>query len=542
MTIEWLEHVIDGREDEHCEFKLAESTFNVLKLYRYCVALANEQGGCLVLGVTDQVPRSVVGTRAFSSLEKVKLDILNAIRMRVAVAEINHPDGRVLVFQVPSRPVGTPVSYEGSFWMRSGESLVAMSADQLRRIHEEASGPDFSSQIVPSSSISDLDTEAIEEFRRQWSRKTKNGAIPRMDVTQLLEDSELSVDGNLTIAALVMLGTKRALGRSMGQAEVVWEYRSADDQIEASHRHAFREGFLTFHDELWTLIGARNTVSSVREGLFRRDIPAFNEDAVREAILNAVCHRDYRLGGSVFIRQYPKRLQITSPGGLPEGITPENVIRKQHPRNRRLAEACEKCGLVERSGQGMDRIFDSSLREGKGQPDFTGTDPYEVVLTLRGEVIDPRFAALVDLAAKRDIELTAEHLVVLDEIRKGSELSPESLKLVPHLMKIGLVERKRRGKKPLLILSRGMYRYLGETGVYTRERGLSKQTYKELLKQCIADCGPHGASLEEFRQVLHTIEDRQIRSLVYELRDHGEIFLEGRTRRARWFLAKKGDV
>jgi len=184
----------------------------------------------------------------------------------------------------------------------------------------------------------------------------------------------------------------------------------------------------------------------------------------------------------------------------------------------------------------MDRIFEASLREGKGQPDFTGTDSFEVVLTLQGEVIDPRFVQLVEMAANRDIELTAEHLVVLDEIRKGATLSPESMRFVPHLVGIGLVER-RGGRKAHLSLSRGMYLYLGEVGVYTREHGLAKETYKELLKKCISNSGRRGASLTEFRQVLPSLGDRAIRELVYELREAGEVVVIGHAKSARWFLS-----
>lgn len=161
---------------------------------------------------------------------------------------------------------------------------------------------------------------------------------------QLLEDSKLSIDGELTVAALILLGTRKALGVHLPQCEVIMEYRSMEGQIAASQRHEFRQGFLLFHDELWNSINIRNEVVSVRDGLFRSDIPTFNEDAVREAVLNAICHRDYRIGGSVFVRQFPRRLEISSPGGFPEGITPDNILRKQSPRNRRLAEACSKCG------------------------------------------------------------------------------------------------------------------------------------------------------------------------------------------------------
>jgi ATP-dependent DNA helicase RecG len=91
---------------------------------------------------------------------------------------------------------------------------------------------------------------------------------------------------------------------------------------------------------------------------------------VREALLNAVAHRDYRLGGSVFVRQYARRLELVSPGGFPPGITTENIVDQQNPRNRRLAEALAQGGLIERSGQGMNLMVERAIRQSKALPSF----------------------------------------------------------------------------------------------------------------------------------------------------------------------------
>ena len=116
----------------------------------------------------------------------------------------------------------------------------------------------------------------------------------------------------------------------------------------------------------------RNDIQHYQEGFFIFDIPTFNESVVREAILNAVSHRNYQLAGSVFIRQFPDRLVIESPGGLPNGISLDNILDRQIPRNRRIAEILALCGLVERSGQGMNIIYETSVKEAKPLPDFTG--------------------------------------------------------------------------------------------------------------------------------------------------------------------------
>src|SRR5258708_27714644 len=107
-----------AREDEHLEFKEAKSNFHFEKLVEYCVALANERGGKMVLGVTDKQPRCVVGTIAFPDLQRTQAGLLDRLHVRVDAEEITHPDGRVVVFHVPSRPVGVPVQYKGAYWMR----------------------------------------------------------------------------------------------------------------------------------------------------------------------------------------------------------------------------------------------------------------------------------------------------------------------------------------------------------------------------------------------------------------------------------------
>jgi len=178
--------------------------------------------------------------------------------------------------------------------------------------------------------------------------------VGRTDV-ETLTNAELMVDGALTYAALILFGTRASLGRFLAQAELIFEYRSSEASGPAADREEYREGLFLWQDAIWIKINLRNDRQSYQDGLFRIELPTFDEVPVREALLNAVTHRDYRLGGSVFVRQYAHRLQVVSPGGLPPGITPSNILDQQNPRNRRLAEALGKCGLIERSGQGMNR-------------------------------------------------------------------------------------------------------------------------------------------------------------------------------------------
>jgi ATP-dependent DNA helicase RecG len=357
---EWM----NSEEDEHLEFKEAKNQFDFERLVRYCVALANEGGGRFILGVTDQIPRHVVGTQAYQNLEKTKTGLMDRLRLRIEADEIKHPQGRVLVFHIPSRPLGYPIAHQGAYWMRRGQALVPMTPDLLQRIFAET-GPDFSAEICPKATLADLDPEALENFRQRWMRKTENPALGHLAHDQLLIDAELLVDGGLTYAALILFGTRRALGKYLGHAEVLFEYRSQEASIPCQQREEYRQGFFSFMDDLWQKINARNDRQHFADGLFIWDIPTFNEMVVREAVLNAMAHRDYRLGASIFVRQFPRKLEIVSPGGFPPGITPENILCRQSPRNRRIAEALSRCGLVERSGQGVNRMFEECIKESK---------------------------------------------------------------------------------------------------------------------------------------------------------------------------------
>lgn len=343
-SLEQLERWLRADEHEHLEFKEAKTSFDPDRVTRYCIALANEGGGHLVLGVSNQAPRRVLGTQAFGDLSSLKRDQGQRVRLRIDVSELNHPAGRVLVLSVPARPIGTPLHFEGAYWMRRGEDLVPMSPEVLKRIFDEAQ-PDYSAEICPGATCDDLDPAAIERLRRLWLSASGNQALAGLNTEQLLEDAELTIGGGITYAALILLGSKKGLGRYLAQAETVFEYRSAESSVSYQQREEYRSGFLLYLDALWERIAARNEVHIYQDGLFRREVATFHEGVVREALLNALAHRDYRQGGSIFVRQFPKRMHIVSPGGFPPGITAENLLWRQAPRNRRVAEVMAKCDL-----------------------------------------------------------------------------------------------------------------------------------------------------------------------------------------------------
>lgn len=538
ISLEHLNELLKIKENEHLEFKEAKNSFDFEKLVKYCAALANEGGGKLVLGVTDKRPRKIVGSQAFINIERTKAGLIERLHLRIDAEEIRHPDGRVIVFHIPSRPDGNPIQYRGTYWMRGGEDIIPMTPDLLKRIFAE-SGPDFSAEICTKTSMADLDPGAIGRFREMWLKKSKNPALETLSDEQLLHDAELIVDEGITYATLILFGMRKALGKHIAQSEIIFEYRSSEASLPAQQRKEYREGFFLIEDDLWNTINLRNEVQQYREGLFMRDISTFNETAVREAILNAVSHRDYRLGGSIFIRQYPRKLEIISPGGFPPGITEENILWKQAPRNRRLAEAFSKCGLVERSGQGMNRIFEECIKESKPRPDFTGTDDYQVSFILKCEVQDVQFLRFLEQVGQEKLSIfTTQDFLLLDLIHRDQHIVENLKSRLPFLLDQGIIEKAGRGKH---ILSKRFYSFIGKKGVYTRKKGLDKETNKELLLKHIKDNQIEGSRLEELLQVLPSCSSDCVKKLLQNLKSEGRIYKVGVTKGSRWYPGTQPD-
>lgn len=538
---EELQSLLEAPEGTHLEFKSASGGFHFDKLVDYCVAIANEGGGKIVLGVTDRRPRSVVGTQAFPEPGRTEAGLYQRLGHRVSVEEIGHEGRRMLIVHVPSRLPGTAWSVNGRYLRRAGDDLVALGDAELRAIFAE-SGPDFSAEPC-AATIDDLEPAAIAGFRTRWARKTGSVRVAQLDDRQLLNDADLSVEGRLTYAALILFGARAALSRYLAQAEVVFEYRSSEASGPAQDREEYREAFFLYHDALWGKINLRNDRQSYQDGLFRYDIPTFDETAVREALLNAVAHRDYRLGGSVFVRQYARRLEIVSPGGFPPGITPENIVDQQNPRNRRLAEALARCGLIERSGQGMNLMVERAILQSKPLPSFAGSAAHEVRLTLAGSVQNPAFVRFLErVGTERLQHFSTWDFLAMDAIWRDQPLSEPMRARLPALIDAGVVETQGRGRGVRHHLSRALYEAIGRRGVYTRRKGLDHETNKALLLKHLAESAGSGAPMAELLQVLPALSRAHVKRLLRELSDEGRVRMSGVTRSARWFSASAGPI
>ena len=531
-TVEEFDKWLKQPEDMALEFKTARNSFSREKdLPDYCAALANEGGGKLILGVNNA--REVIGTKAFEgTYNRLSNELLSNIRIRVDVEELMHPKGRVLIFHVPARPCGQAIRSAGNYHypMRAGESLVEMDQMTLKRILNETD-PDISSQIVEGLTLDDLDEVAIGNFKKRWAEKASRQDYLSFSNDKTLRAVGLFTDKGLNYAALILFGKKEKIDELLPGSEIIFEWRQDAKKTAHDFRKNWREPFFRICDEIWETINARNIRTPFQEGLFQREVFAFSEKPVREAVLNAVAHRDYTIRNqSIFIKASLEAFVIESPGGFPPGITIENILYKRYWRNRCIAETFEKAGLVERSGQGMDDIFEHTIKEGKGLPDLARSDAYSVCLQIPAQVKDKSFILFLEkIINKKQIILTFDEIYELEKIREDQPVSEvENRK---KFLDMGIIEQvgKTRGAK--YILSHTYYVHEGKVGIHTRLSGLLREKNKELI---IRHLGKNKGYLHDLQLAFQELKPQDISNLLQELKREGKIRFRGSSKTGYW--------
>lgn len=443
----------------------------------YVTALCNEKGGSLVIGMEDKYPHKVVGTRQNeNSTGELEANIYRDTGIRPKIYELYEDEaekkGRVLVIDVPSRPAGTVFKFEDVPLMRVGEELKPMSDEVYLSIIQE-NEPDFSQQICRDATLDELDPDALSVLKEKYARKQNNPIFLTLSNRQILSDLQLITDEGVTNAAVILLGKEDFIKRVYPQASVMLEYRHSESQITFDNRISYSQPFFIMIDRLWHDIDLRNGKFQIKEGPYIFDVPYFNEEVIRESINNAITHRDYTRHSETVIKQYPQKLIVTNAGGFPHGVTIDNILTvPSTPRNRLLADVLSKTGIVERSGQGIDKIFYRTLSEGKEAPDYSGSDAFNVELILSAIIQDKAFALFIESVQQNlaeDNKLSVFEIVVLDKIRRNEKTTALDKAVIKQLMDRSLIEKRGKTNGIHYILCRNYYEFTGNTAEYSKK-------------------------------------------------------------------------
>lgn len=408
-----ITHLSKLRErEDHVEFKEAKHDYPFAGgkhtdpkdrrkcVLGYIVALANERGGMLVLGMHDKLPHEVVGSDfAKDETGQLEDEIYKRLYIRVHCEELfDKEKKRVLVIHVPPRPIGKALRFEGVPLMRVGESLREMDDQEYFSILQEQD-PDFSARICAGLTIADLSEEAVQNMRERLYAKRGKAEFLNKPTEQLLSDLLLSSDEGLNYAALILLGKPEAIRKNLPQDNVVIEYRVSENQLRYSARQEFCEPLFIGIDKIWSYLNQPATNPLVHVNAFPQvlDVPSYTEETVREAILNSIQHRNFQMGGDILVKISPESLVISNTGGFPYGVNIGNILTvNSAPRSRRLAEVIEKAGLIERSGQGVDIMFANCISEGRNLPDYSASDDFQVTLRIESTIIDTHLRKFIN--------------------------------------------------------------------------------------------------------------------------------------------------
>lgn len=378
------------------------------------VCLANQRGGTILLGISDRKRTRRDAIHGVSTLDAidVRRNVYGGTEpaILVEVEDLIEPEGRILVIRVP-RGLPPHTTSDGVGKIRVGKECRPLTGSALSRLLLSRGQRDLTAETVPGATPADLDAEVLGILRNLLQSDGGKPDLARQPEDELLRNLGLVRSGEVTLAAILLLGRPAALARFAPQHEVV--FLRFKGQTRYDVRHDLKGPLLSVLDALKRILEAHLRVTTTEAtGFSELHIPELSWRAAREAVLNALVHRDYFLHQSVIVELRSGQIVVSSPGGFVGGVVPQNVLR--HPpvrRNPLLAEVFQTIGFVNRAGLGVDRIYEELLRLGKAPPRYDA-DEANVRLTLatRTHLAFARFVAEQDREGRR---LELDDLILL---------------------------------------------------------------------------------------------------------------------------------
>jgi len=553
-----LEHqpadALEGQDLDFKEWNTRSIQDAVALVVEMAVCMANGGGGTVVFGVNDKaVGRSnaILGVPPDIDINRLKKAVYDSTdpKLTPVFQELSVPEGtgRLIVMQIyPGLPPYTDTQGRGK--IRIGTDCQPLTGTLRRRVMVETGETDFTATPVPGRPESLISAAAMERLREAARRENAPDDLLRRPDRELLTTLGLIRDGRLLRAGVLLAGMENAIrGQFPGY---VWTHLRMVSDTNYSDRADGHDALPIALERILDRIMADNPITTVPQGLFHFEIRTYPEIALREALLNAFVHADYRIHGPILVKQFRDRLEISNPGGLPGGITPQNILRHEPvPRNPTLVDTLTRLRLVNRSNLGVRRMYQALLIEGKEPPEII--DEGEAVRVIfRASDLSVPFRLFVAEEADKGRILTVEYLLIIQHLLRHPEIdtttaaritqqSETDVRETLSRMELGLghLERGGTGRGTYWRLRSDLHRRLSAPGHPERDRRIDWEAAKTRVLSVLMDRakrGEPGLSNEEIRGITH-LDRNQVVRLMRELRkENPEIRHPGRGRWARY--------
>jgi ATP-dependent DNA helicase RecG len=446
----------------------------------YASAIANMDGGTLVLGVEDKTLRITgildVGNFTPENLpERLAGNCTHLPTQGLRVEAITTSDTAQLVWliHIPRHSPRQPVVSHRKAWQRIGDSLTQLRADRHEAIlREHVAGQDWSAGLVSGATVADLDPAAITKAREKFAAKHQlerwSAEIAGWDTNEFLDRAKITLHGQITRAALLLLGLPESVGLlPHSTAEITWK---VPDERIAKH---FGPPFMLTTTDVGQHIRNPNIKLFPATELLAIELPRYDMKVILEGLHNCVAHQDYEQAGRIVVLETMGRLQLSNPGSFVDGQPEDYFTGERTPsvyRNPWLAQAMNNIGMIDKGGYGIRDMVASQRKRYLPLPDYEDSTMGQTVFNIYGQVIDENYSKL--LIERADLPL--EQVVWLDRVQKNHRIADVQSAV---LRKAKLIE----GRKPNFFVSAAVAQVTNTENQYVLNKGFDDDHCKRVI-------------------------------------------------------------
>jgi len=490
MTIEELTKLLNQLralpyETEWLEFKEAKNNYDFNKMGKYFSALSNEANlkdqrcGWLIFGIKDK-NREIIGSKYRinkKDIDSLKEEIAQKTNNRVTfneIYELDLPEGRVIMFQIPTASPGMPTSWEGHFYGRESDSINALSLHEIEQIRNQVHHYDWSAQICDSATIKDLSEAAIEKARNEYKKKFPNLAmeVDHWNDITFLNKAKIIKQDKITHAAVVLLGKEESEHFLIPSvARVSWILQDENSR-DKDYEH-FGPPFILNTDAIASKIRNLKYRYLPDNTLFPIEMTQYESWVIRESLHNCIAHQDFKKQSKITIIEKPDELIFSNAGSFLPGSV-EAVIEHDSPpkfyRNQFLANAMFHLNMIDTIGGGIKKMFRLQQNRYFPLPTYKLDKADEVTVRIIGKVIDENYTRL--LMQYTDLDLKT--VILLDKVQKKFYLTKDEFKI---LKKQNLIE----GRYPKIFITARIASFTGDKTRYIKNRAYDDAFYKQMI-------------------------------------------------------------